>query len=134
MKRNKVTLKILCMILGTVLLDSVSELLLKKGLLHTGISTIDSRNILDFIMMSASSGLIWLGVLLQITNLFIWIRVLSRIELSIAFPLGSAGYVCIALLAMLFLHEHIGWGRWFGIGLISLGVYFVSKSSQNEPV
>ncbi len=122
------------MIFGTVLLDSVSELLLKKGLLHTGISTIDSRNILDFMMMNASSGLIWMGVLLQITNFFIWIRVLSRIELSIAFPLGSTGYVCIALLAMLFLHEHIRWSRWFGIGLISLGVYFVSKSSRNESV
>ena len=54
--------------------------------------------------------------------------VLSKVEVSYAFPLGSIGYVIVAVLGYLFLGEQVTPLRLFGILIICLGVFVVSRS------
>jgi len=130
MKKGPLTLKLFLLIVTTDLIDSLSDLAMKKGLLDTGISSVTFQNLLFFLSKNALSVFIWAGILLFIVNFFIWIKILSKIELSIAFPVGSTSYVFVPLLAMIFLGEHVTLLRWQGIIFIIGGIYFLSRSSR----
>ncbi|MDD5436703.1 MAG: EamA family transporter [Candidatus Omnitrophica bacterium] len=103
---------------------------MKKGLSGTGISVINFGNIIDFAFRSLSSWMVCAGVLVYVISFVLWMVIIYRIDLSIAMPVGSASYVFIPILAIIFLHEHISFLRWLGIGMLVLGIYFVSKSKK----
>lgn len=56
----------------------------------------------------------------------IWMYILSKAEISLVYPLQSLCYVITAVVAVLIFKESVPATRWFGIGLIILGAYFVS--------
>ena len=112
MKKSRLTLKIFSLIVLCDVVDTIAQLLMKKGLLIS------------------SSFLVWAGVLIFALNFFIWIAILYKVDLSIAMPAGSVSYILVPLAAMLFLHEHVGLVRWIGICCIVCGIYFVSQSKR----
>ena len=130
MAKGTLTWKIFWGIVANDLLDSLAHLWMKKGLAGTGITEIHLSNLLDFLSRGASSPLIWLGIGVYALNFFVWIVILSRMELSVAIPIGSTTYVLIPFLAMAFLHETITPLRWAGILLIVVGIHFISRSTR----
>jgi len=58
----------------------------------------------------------------------VWIMALSRVEVSIAYPMLSIGYVVNALAAWYLFGEALGAMRLTGIGFIIVGVYLVARS------
>jgi len=130
MKKSHLTLKIFALIVLNDLGDTLAQLIMKKGLVRTGISSVTLGNLADFAAGNASSFLVWLGVLVYVLNFFIWIVILYKIDLSIAMPVGSFCYIFVPITAIFFLHEHVGLIRWAGIFLIALGIHFVSQSTK----
>ncbi len=130
MRDNGLTLKIFLLIVLNDIGDTLAQLLMKKGLSLTGISDIGLGNIAEFAVKGATSPLVWLGVVVFILNFFVWIVILSRVDLSIAMPVGSTSYIFVPIVAMIFLHEHVSLLRWVGIALIVCGIHFVSQSSK----
>jgi multidrug transporter EmrE-like cation transporter len=61
-------------------------------------------------------------------SLVVWIVGLSRVPVSMAYPLLSVGYVLNALAAHYLLGEAVTLSRWMGIGLIIAGVFLVARS------
>jgi multidrug transporter EmrE-like cation transporter len=57
-----------------------------------------------------------------------WILALSRVDVSIAYPMLSIGYVVNALAAWLLFSEQLNAARVTGIGVIILGVWLVARS------
>jgi len=130
MKNGHLTFKIFFLLVLNDIGDSIAQIFMKKGLTVTGIDTVGFSNLLEFISRNSTSLLIWVGLLFYVLNFFIWIVILSRIELSIAMPIGSTCYIITPLAAMMFLHERVSPVRWAGILLIVAGIYFVSKSKR----
>ena len=130
MRKNHLTLTVLVLIILADIGESVGQLLMKIGLKNTGIDSITFANLAEFITRNASSVFVLLGMLVYVVNFFIWITILSRIDLSVAVPVCSFSYVFIPILAMIFLHEAVSPIRWFGIILIIAGIYFVSQSAK----
>jgi multidrug transporter EmrE-like cation transporter len=58
----------------------------------------------------------------------VWILALSRVEVSIAYPMLSIGYVINAALAWWLFGEAVGMQRLAGIGVIIIGVIIVARS------
>ena len=67
------------------------------------------------------------GVAIYVVSLVIWIAGLSRVPVSIAFPLLSLGYVLNAAAAWWLFGESLSMARWLGIGFIVLGVWLVAR-------
>ncbi len=132
MKQRALTWSIFGAIVVNDMADGLAQLLMKKGLVQTGIDRVSWANLPHFLTHNIASGLVWFGILVYALNFFLWILILSRVELSIAMPLGSTAYVVIPILAMIFLHEKVGLGRWIGIALIMTGIYCVSTSSTSK--
>lgn len=122
------------MIVATDICESVAQTFIKKGLNNTGMSSVTFANLLEFMSRSASSCFVWAGVLIFIINFFIWITVLSRVDLSVAFPVGSTSYIFVPILAMIFLYEAINPVRWVGILLIIAGIHFTARSSHVKEI
>ena len=130
MKQSHLTLNIFSLIVLNDLVDTAAQLFMKKGLLHTGIDSVNLSNIVEFAARNASSAFLWLGILVHALNFFIWIVILYKVDLSIAMPVGSFSYIFIPIFAVLFLHEHVNLVRWVGIICIILGIHFVSQSKK----
>ncbi|MCL5291362.1 MAG: EamA family transporter [Actinobacteria bacterium] len=69
-----------------------------------------------------------IGLALYVISSISWLVVLSRVDLSYAYPLAALGYVAAIIIAWLVLKEPVGMARWFGAFLIAVGVIFISRS------
>lgn len=75
-----------------------------------------------------------LGVLLLIVWLLSRMALLSWADLSYVLPVTSVGYVLVAVVGKVLLHEQITARRWTGIALIVAGVALVSGGSAPQTV
>ena len=57
----------------------------------------------------------------------IWMYILKRFELSVAYPLISISYVFGMLASVFIFKEVVPVARWIGVGFIILGVVFLVK-------
>jgi drug/metabolite transporter (DMT)-like permease len=73
-----------------------------------------------------------LGVLLLILWMTSRMALLSWADLSYVLPLTSIGYVLVAIVGRVFLHEQITARRWSGIALIMVGVALVSGGTAPQ--
>lgn len=55
--------------------------------------------------------------------------VLSRVEVSYAYPLLSVGYIVTALAGYYFFSEALTPVRWLGIVTICIGVWLITRTS-----
>jgi len=71
---------------------------------------------------------LWLGLGCYAVSVVVWILALSRVEVSIAYPMLSIGYVVNALAAWAWLGESMNLAKVGGIGIIILGVFVLARA------
>jgi len=116
------------LLLTGVLLNAGAQLLLKAGTNAVGAFDYSSNNILPVGMKLATEPHIISGLGCYVISVVVWILALSRVEVSIAYPLLSIGYVVNAIAAWYLFGEAVTPLRLTGIGVIILGVYLVARS------
>ena len=131
MKNRKITHKVILLIILMVLVESFADMLIKKSMVQTGID-FTLGNMTIFLSQNLASVLLWIGVILYISTFFIWITALHKVELGIAYPVTSIGYVVVPVLSIIFLKEHIPIIRWIGFFLIIAGIFFIYRSAPHE--
>jgi multidrug transporter EmrE-like cation transporter len=68
------------------------------------------------------------GMACYVVSVVVWVLGLSRVEVSIAYPMLSVGYVLNAVAAWYLFGEAVSATRLVGIGIIIVGVYIVARS------
>ena len=111
-----------------VLLNAGAQLLLKAGTNALGVITLSRDTWTETLMRMATQGHFILGAACYVLSLFVWILGLSRVPVSIAYPLLSVGYIINAIAAHYLFGEDVTTTRWLGIGFIVVGVYLVAKN------
>jgi drug/metabolite transporter (DMT)-like permease len=76
------------------------------------------------------SPMVWIGILLLLVFLGLFLSVLSREDLSFVLPVLSVGYILNVAFARVFLHEPVSPVRWAGTLFIVLGVALVSLTAR----
>ncbi len=76
---------------------------------------------------------LWLGVAAFITHFCVWMLVLNKVNLGVAYPLMSLDYVMVTLCSAVFLGETVNRKRWVGVFLIVVGVALIG-SADPPPV
>ena len=115
-------------LLTGVLLNAAAQLLLKAGTNVMGVITLTRDDWPDTLMRMATQGYFVTGVIFYGVSLIVWILGLSRVPVSIAYPMLSLGYVINAIAAHYLFGEAVTVTRWLGIGFIILGVWLVARS------
>lgn len=116
------------LILTGVLLNAAAQLLLKAGTNAVGHFEFHLDNALPVGWRLATEPHIMSGMACYAVSLVVWIMALSRVPVSIAYPMLSIGYVVNALVAYLWLGEDVNSLRMLGIGVIVIGVFIVARS------
>jgi drug/metabolite transporter (DMT)-like permease len=119
-------------ILSGVLLNAVAQLLLKAGAASAGRISLaaDASSLGRTAAGLAQHPAILGGLACYGVSVVLWVVALSRVEVSIAYPMLSIGYVINALLAWWLFGEDVTAQRWLGIGVIVIGVVLVARSGS----
>lgn len=110
----------------SILLAVAGQLLMKRGMISFGAfpaSQLFFKVIPMFLNPFVFVGLICFGL----SSIF-WLAVLSRMPLSLVYPMVSVAYVVVALASWFFFKESLTVIRWSGIFVIILGVLLISRS------
>ena len=116
------------LILTGVLVNAVAQLLIKAGTNAVGHFAFERENILPIGWQLATEPHIFAGLVCYVVSVAVWILALSRVEVSIAYPMLSIGYVVNAMAAWYLFGEVVTPKRLLGIGIIILGVFIVARS------
>ena len=111
-----------------VLLNAAAQLLLKAGTNAVGRFDFTAENILPVGMKLALEPHIAGGLACYVVSVAVWIVGLSRVPVSIAYPMLSVGYIVNALAAWYLFGESLTAQKLVGIAFIVCGVFLVARS------
>jgi multidrug transporter EmrE-like cation transporter len=120
-------LNFLLIVIG-VLLNAVAQLFLKAGTTAIGGESMFSNGAGQAVLNVATEPHIIAGLGCYVVSVGVWIVALSRVDVSIAYPMLSIGYVVNAFAAWYLFGEAITPAKMAGILVIIAGVYIVAKS------
>src|SRR5450756_1733911 len=73
-----------------------------------------------------------IGVLLYAISAVFWLVVLSRVNLSVAYPIVAVGYVVVVLYSWLVFKEPVKWFTWIGLAFIVMGVVIAAQGLKSK--
>jgi multidrug transporter EmrE-like cation transporter len=124
-----VNLAAFAFLFAAVLMNTAAQLLLKAGTNVLGVITLTRGDWTATLWRMATQPHFVAGVVIYMVSLVVWIIGLSRVPVSVAFPMLSLGYVLNAIAAHYLFGEAVTLSRWLGIGCIVLGVWLVARSA-----
>jgi multidrug transporter EmrE-like cation transporter len=116
------------LVLTGVLLNAAAQLLLKAGTNAVGHFEFHVDNLIPVGLKLVLEPHILGGMACYAVSLVVWIMALSRVPVSIAYPMLSIGYVINAFVAWQWFGEALAAQKLLGIGFIVIGVYLVARS------
>jgi multidrug transporter EmrE-like cation transporter len=116
------------LVLAGVLLNAAAQLLLKAGTNRIGEFAFAMDNVVPIGAKLATSPFIAGGLACYVVSVVVWILALSRVPVSVAYPMLSIGYIVNALAAWMLFGESLGAQKLVGIGFIVVGVFLVARS------
>ena len=111
-----------------VLLNAAAQLLLKAGANRVGEFAFSMDNLVPVGSRLATSPPILAGLACYAVSVVVWIMALSRVPVSVAYPMLSVGYIVNAFAAWMLFGESLTAQKLVGIGFIVVGVYLVARS------
>ena len=116
------------LILFTVLTNAAAQLMLNRGM--TGVGTLDvaGDGLIATVFRVVFNPFVFAGLCTFVISMASHLIVLSKVQISYAYPFLSLAYVVVAAYAFFVFHEDLGPARIAGIGLIVLGTIFIAQS------
>lgn len=123
------SLLVLVLILFTVTLSACAQLALKMGVSKPNMVEAMQASIIDSIMAAAASPLIWLGLFIYAFSVALWVWVLSKVDLTIAYPFVGISFLITMAFGTFILNENVTTMRVVGTLLIASGCVLVAQSA-----
>lgn len=121
-------LKTIGLILVTVSLSVFAQVMLKAGVNSLGKLSFVGANFMVTFKSLLLNPLVMLGFVTYALSALFWLFILTRVELSFAYPMMGLSFVLLALVSMIFLGENVSFVRWAGVFVIVFGVFLISRS------
>jgi len=115
-------------ILFTVVTNAAAQLMLKYGMVQLGPLSFAGVNPVIKILQIVFSPWVFLGLSTFVISMASHLYVLSKVELSFAYPFLSLAYVLVAVFAYFVFREDLNALRIAGIGLICVGTVLIAQS------
>ena len=123
----KASLTTIMVLLFSVVVNVSSQFLIKHGTAQRSF-LMDFGRPVDSIISVFTNPFILGGIFCAIISMAAWLYVVSRTDLSIAFPIANAiAFFAIAFFAQFLFGETMTLIRWIGLGLIAGGIYLASQ-------
>ncbi len=127
-KVDRMYLKFIPLILFSVALNASAQLFLRKGM--PNVSLVTNQGVLELAQGAIRIVLnpwVFSGLSCYAISIVLWMYVLSKVQVSFAYPFLSVGYVIVVGAAYLFFREPVSVMKLAGIALICAGVVLVAR-------
>jgi multidrug transporter EmrE-like cation transporter len=121
------TLSAFLLIITGVLLNAVAQLALKASVNDMGAISVSFNTAIPVFTRLAIEPWLWVGLTCYGISVIVWILALSRVDVSIAYPMLSIGYIVNAVAAWSLFGEVMNTQRVLGIGIIIVGVIVLTR-------
>lgn len=122
---------VLGLIIVSILMSSSAQILLKYGMSSRWVLlSLESREINRIVWAVATNPNVVGGLLMFGLSVVVWLIVLSRIDVSLAYPFVALGIVFTAIAGRIILGENLPIFRIMGLGVIVTGVIMVAMSGS----
>ena len=116
-------------IISSVLLNAFAQILLKAGMKQFG--NIDLKNnIMNTCISIAFNPYIISGFIAYGVSILLWLWVLSKVDVSLAYPFQALGYIVITILAWIIFQENISYIRIMALIFITIGLIILAFSAR----
>ncbi|MDC1280652.1 EamA family transporter [bacterium] len=112
---------LISMLLISVGLNATAQIFLRLGVMGKDLTV--SINSILLILLSMN---VWYGIFCYMMSIFLWLFVLSKTQVSLAYPFQAIGYAFGTFLAWYFLNEKITSINILGLIVIVLGILILS--------
>lgn len=121
--------KFIPLILFTILTNFFSQIMLKKGMTDLPKFDLTPASVLSSAFSIVFNPWVFFGLVMMIVSMGSHLLVLSRVDLSFAYPFIGLSFVLITAWGYFVLGESVNVVRVAGVGFICLGVVLVAQSA-----
>jgi drug/metabolite transporter (DMT)-like permease len=115
----------LVLLIPAILLSTTGELFFKMGMNRIGGFAFNPTALKTVLPRVIRTPFIWIGFVGFGLGAVFWLGVLSRVPLSLAYPILALSYLVVVVEAWLFLHERVSRQRLLGVFIVVIGVVIV---------
>ena len=119
-------MRLIHLLLLCAVLLTVGQVLWKHGLQRMGGFDPTVKNLGTSLLALVISPYIVAGLVAFIVGTVLWLKVLSNVPLSLAYPMMSISYVLGVIVGALFFREQVPLTRWLGTIVVCFGIYLIS--------
>lgn len=123
-------MKFLPFILFTVMTNAVAQLMLKQGMTNLPAAVTAQDNIILKLLLIVFQPWVFFGLAMFVVSTVSHMYVLSKVDISFAFPFLSLAYVAVAVLAWQLFGEELGAFKIAGIAFICVGTVLIAQSGS----
>ena len=107
-----------------IVLDTFIQISWKLSVAHVPVDA----SVVATVRGALSNPLFYAAMLAFGAQLFNWMRVLARADLSFAQPFTALSYISVLAISCHSLGENLSVSKLFGVALILVGVFFISRT------
>ncbi|WP_309645864.1 hypothetical protein [Phenylobacterium sp.] len=111
-------------LLASVLLSATAQVFLKIGSKQIEFQS----GVVGLATSALLAPPIWAGLLLYVASVGAWVFVLSKMDLSAAYPFVGLGFILTTALGVILLGEAVSVGRIVGTLLVVIGCFLVART------
>jgi drug/metabolite transporter (DMT)-like permease len=119
-------------ILFTVLTNAAAQIMLKQGMMSLGPLTFSADTVVSRVFQIIFNPWVFFGLATFVISMASHLFVLSKVDLSFAYPFLSLAYVVVAVIAWLVFKEELGIYKIAGIALICAGTILIAQSGGHS--
>jgi multidrug transporter EmrE-like cation transporter len=116
------------LILFTVMTNAAAQIMLKKGMMGVGNLDVAADGLVSTVFRVIFNPFVFFGLSTFVISMASHLIVLSKVQLSYAYPFLSLAYVVVAAYSYFFFAEDVGLARLAGFGLIIAGTILIAQS------
>ncbi|MDO9417102.1 transporter [Pararhizobium sp.] len=126
-------MKYIIFILFTVATNAAAQIMLKQGMMSLGPLSFTADTMISRIFQIIFNPWVFAGLATFVISMASHLYVLSKVELSFAYPFLSLAYVAVAVVAYFVFREDLNAWRIAGIAFICIGTVLIAQSGRTTP-
>jgi len=119
-------------ILFTVMTNAAAQIMLKFGMISLGPLNFTADTLVQRIFQIVFNPWVFGGLTVFVISMASHLYVLSKVDLSFAYPFLSLAYVAVALFAWAVFKEDLGTLKIAGIAFICIGTVLIAQSGRES--
>jgi len=111
----------------SIALGACGQVSLKMGVNRLGQIDLAWPQLINTMLEIFTNSWIIFGIICFVSSMVLWIKVISGMELSRAYPIVSVSYILVFAMSVYLFNETVTTPKVMGLILVSVGVYFLNS-------